>query len=125
MKDRELSQIVLGCAFQVHSVLGPGLLESAYQVCLEYELLEKGLKVEREKPLAVIYKNIEFDCGYRIDLLIENQLILEIKAIDKLAPIHLAQTLTYLKLSGIRYGLLLNFNVESLTKGIKRVVSGY
>lgn len=123
--DFELSGLVLECAYKVYSELGPGLLESAYQACLEYELLEKGLQVEREKPLPVVYKDVKLDCGYRLDFVVENKLILEIKSVEDLAPIHLAQVLTYLKLSNIRYGLLLNFNVRRLKDGIKRVVNGY
>ena len=123
--DFELSGLVLECAYKVHSELGPGLLESAYQACLEYELLEKGLQVEREKPLPVVYKDVKLDCGYRLDFVVENKLILEIKSVEDLAPIHLAQVLTYLKLSNVRYGLLLNFNVRRLKDGIKRVVNGY
>ena len=121
----DISSQVLACAFKVHTELGPGLLESAYQACLHYELLQAGLIVEREKPLPLVYKEVHLDCGYRIDLLVEKQFIIELKAVDAIAPIHLAQVLTYLKLSNLRHGLILNFNVKSLKNGIKRVVNGY
>lgn len=125
MTDQELSKEVLACAYKVHTALGPGLLESAYQACLSFELVNKGFKVEAEKPLPLIYNDVKLDCGYRIDLLVEDRLIVELKSIDELAPIHLAQVLTYLKLSEKRFGLLINFNVKSLKDGIKRVVNGY
>lgn len=121
----KISEKVLGCAFRVHSELGPGLLESAYQACLNYELLKAGLHVEMEKPLPLVYQGVKLDCGYRIDLLVEKQFIVELKAVDEIAPIHLAQVLTYLKLSELRHGIILNFNVRSLKNGIKRVVNGY
>jgi GxxExxY protein len=121
----EISEKVLGCAFRVHSELGPGLLESAYQACLNYEILKAGLHVEMEKPLPLVYQGVQLDCGYRIDLLVEKQFIVELKAVDEIAPIHLAQVLTYLKLSELRHGIILNFNVRSLKNGIKRVVNGY
>lgn len=120
-----LSGTILKCAFKVHSALGPGLLESAYQACLEYELRDCGLFVEKEKPVPLIYEGVKLDCGYRIDLLVEKQFVLELKAVDELAPIHMAQILTYLKLMDLRHGLLLNFNVQSLKLGIKRVINGY
>lgn len=123
--DPVLSGLVLEAAFQVHSKLGPGLLESAYQACLFYELQKRGLFAKKEVPLPVIYDDVRLDCGYRLDLVVENQLILEIKSVDALAPIHTAQLLTYLKLANIRFGLLLNFNVVRLKNGIKRVVNGY
>lgn len=125
MDINDISSKVLECAFKVHTELGPGLLESAYQACLEYELLESGLLVEREKPLPLVYKKVQLDCGYRIDLLVEKKFIIELKAVDEIAPIHLAQVLTYLKLMDLRHGLILNFNVKSLKNGIKRVVNGY
>lgn len=114
---------VLDCAFIVHSALGPGLLESAYQECLFYELSELGLKVEKQKPLPLIYKEIKLEVGYRIDLLVENQVIVEIKSVDALNDVHLAQILTYMKLSDCKLGLLVNFNVKLLKDGIKRVVN--
>lgn len=112
----------LDCSFQVHTALGPGLLESAYEECLFYELLQSGLKVEKQKALPLIYKEIKLELGYRIDLLVENKVIVEIKSVDTLADIHMAQILTYLKLSECRLGLLVNFNVRHLKDGIKRVI---
>jgi GxxExxY protein len=113
---------VLDCSFQVHSALGPGLLESAYTECLFYELEHLGLKVEKQKPLPLIYKEIKLEAGYRIDVLVEGSIVVEIKSIEALADIHLAQILTYLKLSKCRLGLLVNFNVEHLKDGIRRVI---
>lgn len=125
MEINNLSEKVLGAAFKVHSALGPGLLESAYQACLAYELRQSGLFVEQEKAVPLVYEEVKLDCGYRIDLLVEKKFVLELKAVDQLAPIHLAQVLTYLKLMNLRHGMLLNFNVKSLKNGIKRVVNGY
>ena len=113
---------ILDCSFKVHSELGPGLLESAYEECLFFELLQLRLKVEKQKPLPLVYKEVQLDAGYRVDLLVENMVIVEIKAIDQLADIHLAQILTYLKLSRCKLGLLVNFNVCHLKDGIKRVI---
>lgn len=118
----ELSYKVIGCAYKVHTTLGPGLLESTYQTCLEFELLNEGLKVEREKALPVVYKGVKLEAGYRIDLLVEDKLIIEIKAVDAIIPIHEAQVMTYLKLSGKKLALLLNFNVIDMKKGINRVI---
>ncbi|MFA8437124.1 MAG: GxxExxY protein [Marinifilaceae bacterium] len=118
----DISYRIIGCAFKVHSELGPGLLESTYEACLEYELSNNGIQVERQKPLPVVYDNVKLDAGYRIDLLVENKVLVEIKSVEKLAPIHDAQILTYLKLSQIKLGLLINFNVLDLKKGIKRRV---
>ncbi|MEZ4945392.1 MAG: GxxExxY protein [Cyclobacteriaceae bacterium] len=120
-----LTEKIIGCAMKVHTALGPGLLESAYQECLYFELKKAGFVVEKEKPLPLIYQEVKLDCGYRLDLLVEGQIIIEVKSVDKLADIHLAQVLTYLKLSGNRFGLLINFNVVRLKDGIKRVVNGY
>jgi len=113
---------VLDCAFNVHTELGPGLLESAYEECLFYELEGTGLTILKQWPLPLTYKNIKLDCGYRVDLLIENQIIVEVKSIDSLTDIHMAQILTYMKLSGCKLGLLANFNVRHLKDGIKRVI---
>ncbi len=124
MTENELSTEVIGCAIAVHRSLGPGLLENAYLQCLAYELRNRGLKVEIEKPMPLIYDEVEMDCGYRIDLLVENKVIIELKAVEELNDVHLAQTLTYLKLSGCKLGLLMNFNVAILKNGIKRVVNG-
>lgn len=117
-----LSNEIIGLAIKVHSDLGPGLLESAYKECLFYEIVNAGYKVEKEKGLPLVYKDIKLDIGYRIDIMVENKLIVEIKAIDSLTDIHTAQLLTYLKLSGNRLGLLMNFNVPLLKNGIKRLV---
>jgi GxxExxY protein len=119
----QVTEIIIGCAIKVHAALGPGLLESAYQQCLFYELKKSGLKVEKEKSLPVFYEEIELDCGYRLDLFVENQVIVELKAVEALTDIHLAQMLTYLKLSECEVGLIINFNVTQLVKGIKRVVN--
>ena len=118
----ELSKKVLGCAIEVHRVLGSGLLESTYQQCLARELHMNSINFKLEHPLPVEYKGIRLDCGYRIDVLVEDELILELKAIDELKGIHEAQLLTYLKLSGIRQGFLLNFNVNKLKDGMKSFV---
>jgi GxxExxY protein len=107
------------------ATLGPGLLESAYKECLYYELIKSGLKIEKEKPLPLIYKEIKMECGYRIDLLVENSVVIEIKSVDAINDIHIAQVLTYLKLSNCRIGLLINFNVVKLKDGIKRLIHGY
>ena len=118
-----IAKKVLDCSFTVHSYLGPGLLESAYQKCLLYELQQAGLFVEEEKPVPLIYKGVHLDCGYRIDILVErDKLIIENKAVSELTDIHLAQILSYMKLSNISLGFLLNFNVKSFKNGIKRVV---
>ena len=112
-----------GCAIKVHSALGPGLLESAYKECLFYELCRAGLAVEKEKPLPLVYESVKLECGYRVDLLVEGKLIIEIKAVEAITDVHLAQALTYLKLSNCKLGLLINFNVVLLKQGIKRVVN--
>lgn len=125
MADQNFTEQIIGCAIKVHKALGPGLLESAYQECLYFELKRIGLLVEKEKPLPLIYEEVKFEVGYRIDLLVEKQIVVEIKSVDALADIHLAQVLTYLKLSNNRLGLLINFNVVLLKDGIKRVVNGY
>ena len=122
MELNDISYKIIGCAYQVHSNLGPGLLESTYEVCLEYELRNIGLKVERQKALPVIYDEVRLDAGYRIDLLVENQVIIELKAVEAIHPVHKAQLMTYLKLSKRKLGLLLNFNVEDMKKGINRIV---
>jgi GxxExxY protein len=113
---------VLDCSFKVHTELGPGLLESAYEECLFFELSQSGIKVEKQKPLPLIYKEVKLETGYRVDLLVENQIIIEVKSVDTLADIHLAQILTYMKLSKCKLGLLVNFNVCHLKEGIKRVI---
>ena len=121
----EITEEIIGAAIAVHRELGPGLLESAYEACLVYELAERGLNVEQQKALPVTYRGVKVDCGYRIDLLIEGQVVVELKAIEKLEPIHEAQLLSYLKLSGCHVGLLINFNVKMLKQGIKRFVHDF
>ena len=122
MNIEKVFKMVLDSSFQVHTALGPGLLESAYEECLYYELLQAGLKVEKQIPLPLIYKEVKLNAGYRIDLLVEKKVIVEIKSVESLADIHMAQILTYLKLSGCKLGLLANFNVRHLKDGIKRVI---
>ena len=124
MTENALSQIIIGSSIKVHTALGPGLLESAYEECLYYELLKSGLKVEKQKALPLIYEDVKLDVGYRLDLLVENKVIIELKACETLNDVHLAQTLTYLKLGDYKLGLLINFNVTLLKFGIKRVVNG-
>jgi GxxExxY protein len=121
----KISEIVIGAAIDVHRALGPGLLESAYESCLVFELAQRGLKVEQQKPLPIVYREVRLDCGYRIDMLVENQVIIEVKSIDALLPIHKAQLLSYLKLSGCHLGLLINFNVRVLKDGVVRVVNSF
>lgn len=118
----DISYEVIGCSYKVHRELGPGLLESSYEACLFYERIQNGLIVERQKELPLIYEEVKLDAGYRIDLLVENQLIIEIKSVDAIAPIHKAQVLTYLKLSKIKLGLLINFNHVNLQHGIQRLI---
>ena len=120
MEINKITEIIIGCAIEVHRALGPGLLESAYEECLAYELQLVGLKVERQKAVPVIYKEKKLDCGYRMDLLVENQVVLELKTVDALCPVHEAQVLTYLRFAEKRIGLLINFNVTVLKNGIKR-----
>ncbi len=123
MVENEISERIIGCAIQVHRELGAGLLESSYEECLRYELMQSGLLVERQKTLPLVYKDVKLDCGYRIDLMVENKVVVEVKAVDSLNDIHLAQILTYLKLSKCKLGLLINFNVALLKNGIKRVAN--
>jgi GxxExxY protein len=120
--ENYLATEVIGAAINVHKTLGPGLLESAYKECLFYEIAKKGIRVEKEKPLPLIYEEIKLECGYRLDLLVESKLIVEIKAIDALHEVHVAQVLTYLKVSGCKLGLLINFNVLLLKDGIRRII---
>lgn len=121
----QLTDKVIASAISVHKELGPGLLESTYEACLTYELLDRGLKVETQKPLPVNYRGQKFDCGYRIDLLVEDLLVVELKSVEKLMPIHTAQILSYLRLSNLQVGLLLNFNVMRLKDGLHRIVNQY
>ena len=128
MTERErlnaITESIIGSAIQVHKALGPGLLESAYEFCLAFELGKRRLRVEQQKPLPLIYEEVKLDCGYRIDLLVEGSVVVEVKSVDALAPIHEAQVITYLKLSGCKLGLLINFNVQLLKDGIHRFVNG-
>jgi GxxExxY protein len=122
MNQNDLTYEIIGCAYKVHANLGPGLLESTYEVCLEYELTKKGFDVLRQVALPVVYEEIKLEAGYRIDLMVNHTVIIEIKSVDTLAPIHTAQVLTYLKLAGKKLGLLINFNETDLKKGIKRLI---
>lgn len=124
MTENEISHKVIGLAMNVHAALGPGLLESAYKECLWYKINQEGLWVEREKPMPLVFENVKLECGYRIDLLVENKLVIEIKSVEALNDVHFAQTLTYMKLGNYRLGLLMNFNVFKLKDGIKRIVNG-
>ena len=117
-----ISYDIIGAAYSVHSALGPGLLESTYEVCLEYELVKMGYKVERQKPLPVNYDGVQLDAGYRIDLLVEDRVIVELKSVSEVIPLFKAQLMTYLKLSGLTLGLLVNSNVVDMKKGITRIV---
>ncbi len=119
----DLTGRIIGCAMKVHTVLGPGLLESAYEACLCYELTKAGLKVEQQKPIPLIYEEVKLDCGYRLDLLVEDRIIVEVKAVESLNPLASAQLLTYLKLYNRKIGLLINFNVLHLRDGIKRIAN--
>lgn len=123
--ENKLSSMIIGAAIDVHRQLGPGLLESSYEVCLAYELRRLGLNIRTQIPLPVVYKDVRLEAGYRIDILVENRVIVEVKAVDGLASIHTAQILTYLKLRELKLGLLINFNSVRLTDGIKRVLNGY
>lgn len=125
MEINQITEIVIGKAIQVHRNLGPGLLESAYKECLYYELTEAGLNVEKEKAMPLVYQKVKLECGYRVDLFVENQIIVELKAVEFLNDVHLAQILTYLKIANRQTGLLINFNVSKLTDGIKRVYNKY
>ena len=123
MQENEISEKIIGCSILVHKELGPGLLESSYLASLYFELIQSGLFVEKQKALPLIYKGVNLDCGYRIDLLVEKRVIIEIKSVEALNDIHLAQVLTYLKLSQCKLGLLMNFNVLMVKNGIRRIVN--
>src|SRR5580698_8454565 len=129
MDERErldsITRRIIGAAIEVHRRLGPGLLESAYEACLTYELQQAGIQVERQKPLPVIYREVKLDCGYRIDLVVEDEIIVEIKAVEKLLPIHEAQLLSYLRLAKKKVGLLMNFHVPVIKNGVKRIVNEF
>ena len=122
MTDREITHEIIGGAIEVHRFLGPGLLESVYEECLARELQLRNVRVERQKPIPVVYKEAKLDCGYRLDLQVESRIVVELKAVEALAPIHEAIILTYMRLSGCRLGLLINFNVPVLKDGIKRYI---
>ncbi|MFM9983592.1 MAG: GxxExxY protein [Flavobacteriales bacterium] len=124
MTENELANKVIGLALNVHSQLGPGLLESACKECLFYKIQEANFLVTKEKPMPLVFEEVHLECGYRIDILVENKLVLEIKSVDQFSEVHLAQTLTYMKLGGYKLGLLINFNVALLKDGIKRVANG-
>jgi len=125
MTENEIAHLVIGMALGVHKALGPGLLESAYKECLAYKLLQSGLIIEKEKPMPLVFEEVKIECGYRIDILVENKVVLEIKSVEALHDVHLAQTLTYMKLGNYKLGLLINFNEALLKNGIKRVINGY
>lgn len=124
MTENELAKLTFNCALKVHQALGPGLLESAYCECLCYELYKTGVYVEKQKPLPLIYEEVKLDVGYRMDIMLENKFVIEVKSVESLNDIHMAQLLTYLKLSGSKLGLLINFNVLLIKDGIKRVING-
>ena len=124
MTENDLSKMVFDAGAKVHRALGPGLLESAYEECLFYELQKCGLSVEKQKPLPLIYEDVKLEAGYRVDLLVEKKLVVEIKSVEALNDLHLAQVLTYLKLSGCKLGLLINFNVTLFKTAVKRVIHG-
>ena len=125
MTENEITEIIIGCAIKVHKVLGPGLLESAYEECLYYELCKTPFEIERQRPLPLIYEEVKLECGYRTDLSANKKVIVEVKSVEALNDIHLAQILTYLKLANCKVGLLINFNVLKSTNGIRRVVNKY
>lgn len=124
MHENEVGTLILDAAFQVHKELGPGLLESTYEACLSYEAIQRGLFIETQLPLPVIYKDVKLECGYRIDILAERKVIVELKAVEALNDVYMAQVLTYMKLSGCKLGYLINFNVKQLKDGIRRIVLG-
>ena len=123
MTENQISKEIVDAALKVHKLLGPGLLESAYEECLTYELVKRKLFIERQKALPLVYEEVKLEAGYRIDLLVEKKVIIEIKSVEALNDVHLAQILTYLKLSGCKLGLLINFNVALIKQGIRRVVN--
>ena len=124
-RKNRITEKIIGAAIEVHKALGPGLLESAYEECLCYELKQAGLFIERQVPLPVVYKEVLLDCGYRLDVIVENSVIVELKTVEALKPIHEAQLLTYLKMTNKHIGLLINFNVPALKDGIKRIVHNF
>lgn len=125
MTENELTAKIIGHAMEVHTALGPGLLESSYKECLFYNLREDGFSVEKEKAMPLIFKKVKLDCGYRIDLLVNNRIVVELKSVEAINDVHIAQALTYMKLGNFHRGLLINFNVKRLKDGIKSLVNGY
>lgn len=125
METNQITQTIIAAAIDVHRELGPGLLESAYQACLKYEIIVRGLQVQDEFPVRVIYKEVELDCGYRLDLLVNKEIIIELKTVEKILPIHQAQLFSYLKLLDLHVGLILNFHTYSLKDGIRRIVRDF
>ena len=124
MIENEISGHIIGAAIEVHKALGPGLLESAYKECLYYKLFQIGLNVEKERAMPLVFEEVILECGYRIDLLVENKIVIEIKSVEALNDVHMAQTLTYMKLGNYKLGLLINFNVLKLKDGVKRLING-
>lgn len=122
MELNKITEIIIGCAIEVHRELGPGFLESTYEACLTYELIQRGLSIKKQLGLPLVYKEIKLEEGYRLDLLVENRVVVEIKAADAINDVHIAQTLTYLKLTGAEVALIINFNVLKLTDGLKRLI---
>ncbi len=124
IRENEIANAVIGLSIEVHNALGPGLLENAYKECLYYKLIKSGFRAEKEKPIPLIFEGVRIDCGYRVDILIEDKLVVETKSVSALNELHLAQILTYLKLGNYKLGLLINFNVSLLKYGLKRVANG-
>lgn len=122
MNENELATLIIGCAIEVHKQLGPGLLESAYEACLYYELSKTGLHIQKQQALPVVYKEIQLEHGYRVDLLVNNNVVIEVKAVEALSDLHIAQVLTYLKPGNYKLGLLFNFNTPMLKSGIRRII---
>ncbi|HXB41800.1 MAG TPA: GxxExxY protein [Bacteroidia bacterium] len=125
MTDNEIANKVIGLAIEIHTALGPGLLENVYKECLYYKINKAGLQVQKEKFMPLIFEEVKLDCGYRIDLLVEDKLVVELKSVEELNDVHLAQTLTYMKLGNYKLGLLINFNEVRLKNGLRRVINGY
>ena len=123
MTENELSYKIIGAALDLHKTVGPGLLESAYENALVYDLIELGFSVKQQVPMPFVYKDVKLEVGYRIDIIVENKVLIEIKSVENLSPVHFAQTLTYLKLSGLKLGFLINFNTKILKEGIHRIVN--
>lgn len=125
MTENEITHKIIGIAMDVHKILGPGLLENVYKECLCFKLQQAGLKTEKERAMPLIFEEVNLECGYRIDILVENKVVIEIKSVESLNDVHVAQTLTYMKLGNYKVGLLINFNVKLLKNGVKRLINGY